>query len=765
MDKMYESEKSSRRHRDDREKERDSRKDHRRERGCGHRHRSDRKSVENRSSDRYQSRDHSYDHEEFNQECYHEPRDHRREGSRDERVSREVSVDRPLLKRKERSDSEERSDKGEKRRKEEKREKRRVEVENSRGLNETKREEKREDSQLEGGVKEENLQNRNARKERRRKFGDRAKDAEIVSSDQGSSMKDGSVPELLHMTSNAGSDPLVTPAHLPPNKVCSISIPDENKIVSVTRSHEFPGKSSTDGTTSAAGKSGNLSVNAIVIKALQKQKELKEKLKKLPLNKVSNSTPDNTQQQLGLQRDGSKSTSTSTLPAPTSVSAKPSASAPVLRLNQYGNAIDEQGNIVNLSKPTNLSTLMVNINRQKNDAFQILKPALDVDPDLNPHFDERMGVNKEKLLRPKRMSFQFVEEGQWSKEAERIKFKSQFGEVQAKELRIKQALAKSKFNPNINPNLIKVAERINITKEKPEDPIPEVEWWDAPLLKSGELTGSKIDEDNINWEKMTIYVEHPQPIEPPAEQAPPPPQPLKLTPKEQKKMRTQTRIAKEKDRQEMIRQGLIEPPKSKVRISNLMKVLGSEATQDPTRIEMEIRAAAEEREQAHIDRNIARKRTPGEKKEKAERKLFEDRNNLETIVSVYKINDLSHPNTRSKVVKNAQENKLTGCVVIGGNMTVVVVEGGRKAITRYAKLMTSRIIWAAAVTEEEGKEDDMDRPLNKCVRVWQGSMAKPNFHKFSVHECWTEGAARKVFSDADVGHYWDLAVNFIDDQV
>ena len=35
-----------------------------------------------------------------------------------------------------------------------------------------------------------------------------------------------------------------------------------------------------------------------------------------------------------------------------------------------------------------------------------------------------------------------------------------------------------------------------------------------------------------------------------------------------------------------------------------MKVLGTEATQDPTRLEKEIRSAAAEREQAHIDRNI-----------------------------------------------------------------------------------------------------------------------------------------------------------------
>lgn len=100
--------------------------------------------------------------------------------------------------------------------------------------------------------------------------------------------------------------------------------------------------------------------------------------------------------------------------------------APVLRLDAQGREIDEHGNVVNVTKPSNLSTLKVNINKQKKDAFQILKPVLDVDPESNPHFDPRMGVNKTKLLRPKRNNFLFVEEGKWSKDAETIKLKVSF---------------------------------------------------------------------------------------------------------------------------------------------------------------------------------------------------------------------------------------------------------------------------------------------------------------------------------------------------
>ncbi|KAF8079963.1 hypothetical protein N665_0988s0008 [Sinapis alba] len=204
-------------------------------------------------------------------------------------------------------------------------------------------------------------------------------------------------------------------------------------------------------------------------------------------------------------------------------------------------------------------------------------------------------------------------------------------------------------------------------------------------------------------------------------------------------------------------------------MSNLMKVLGSEATQDPTKLEKEIRTAAAEREQAHTDRNAARKLTPAEKREKKERKLFDDPTTIETIVSVYKINKLSHPKTRFKVEMNARENRLTGCSVMTEGMSVVVVEGKSKAIKRYGKLMLRRINWEEAVKkgEKEGEEEDEDEEENdgnnKCWLVWQGSVAKPSFHRFLVQECLTESAAKKVFTDAGVGHYWDLAVNYTDD--
>jgi U4/U6 small nuclear ribonucleoprotein PRP3 len=135
------------------------------------------------------------------------------------------------------------------------------------------------------------------------------------------------------------------------------------------------------------------------------------------------------------------------------------------------------------------------------------------------------------------------------------------------------------------------------------DPIPDVEWWDAHILTNGtydDIAGGKW---NVKPEKINLYVEHPVPMDPPMEAPEPPPQPLKLTKKEQKKLRTQRRLAREQEKQEMIKQGLLEPPKAKVKISNLMRVLTDEATADPTAVEKEVREQMAERAEAHDDRN------------------------------------------------------------------------------------------------------------------------------------------------------------------
>uniref|UniRef100_A0A804PGY2 Pre-mRNA-splicing factor 3 n=1 Tax=Zea mays TaxID=4577 RepID=A0A804PGY2_MAIZE len=354
---------------------------------------------------------------------------------------------------------------------------------------------------------------------------------------------------------NAGSQQLLSAVPMPssvpiPSKVSSITTNNANEGVSI-RSDEVTVKSSTDGSaTSAAGKSSNLSLDALAKakKALQLKKELSEKLKKLPMlnNKLGTSV---TATQVSKEeaktsvsavdaqlfsKGEAKPTDVSVLPTST-ISGTPAvggaigipgltnipnlesvkraqelaakmgfrqdpqfgplinlfpgtstevtvpqrpAKAPVLRLDAQGREIDEQGNVISMTKPTNLSTLKVNINKQKKEAFQIIKPDLDSLAKSSVHFDERMGINQKKLLRLKRPGFQFVEEGKLTRQAELQKIKSQFGEAQAKELKVKQAqLAKAKTEVDMNPNLIEVALGVRAPKQKQKEEIPEIEPW------------------------------------------------------------------------------------------------------------------------------------------------------------------------------------------------------------------------------------------------------------------------------------------------
>ncbi|KAL5665098.1 hypothetical protein ACJX0J_025206, partial [Zea mays] len=351
----------------------------------------------------------------------------------------------------------------------------------------------------------------------------------------------------------AGSQQLLSAVPMPssvpiPSKVSSITTNNANEGVSI-RSDEVTVKSSTDGSaTSAAGKSSNLSLDALAKakKALQLKKELSEKLKKLPMlnNKLGTSV---TATQVSKEeaktsvsavdaqlfsKGEAKPTDVSVLPTST-ISGTPAvggaigipgltnipnlesvkraqelaakmgfrqdpqfgplinlfpgtstevtvpqrpAKAPVLRLDAQGREIDEQGNVISMTKPTNLSTLKVNINKQKKEAFQIIKPDLDSLAKSSVHFDERMGINQKKLLRLKRPGFQFVEEGKLTRQAELQKIKSQFGEAQAKELKVKQAqLAKAKTEVDMNPNLIEVALGVRAPKQKQKEEIPEIE--------------------------------------------------------------------------------------------------------------------------------------------------------------------------------------------------------------------------------------------------------------------------------------------------
>lgn len=126
-----------------------------------------------------------------------------------------------------------------------------------------------------------------------------------------------------------------------------------------------------------------------------------------------------------------------------------------------------------------------------------------------------------------------------------------------------------------------------ITKEV----VPAIEWWDYAVLNEinydclEKLTGTELREKL----KINRLIEHPVQMKPPTHTDKKVVIPVMLTKKERKKMRRQNRVEQLKEEQEKIRLGLIPPPEPKVKISNLMRVLGTEAVQDPTKVEEYVR--------------------------------------------------------------------------------------------------------------------------------------------------------------------------------
>ncbi|KAK9856079.1 hypothetical protein WJX84_004285 [Apatococcus fuscideae] len=442
--------------------------------------------------------------------------------------------------------------------------------------------------------------------------------------------------------------------------------------------------------------------------------------------------------------------------------AKPSFKPAPLRLDDQGREIDEFGNVV--QKPAeSVTTLKINQKQDQKTGSEAQPAAGQSAVPAASFYDDTIGQREVKRLqRPRKAGFDFVQEGRFSRMAELQRIRAEFGDAGVKQHKERQAAErKLASETQVDANLIPLGQRAPAAAPEPEqiplEDIPEVEWWDTRILTGPSYAEAFAAEGGpVRQDRVTLYVEHPVPIEPPAEPAAPPPMPLMLTKKEHKKLRTQRRTEREKTRQELIQQGLLEAPKPKVKLGNMMRVVAEQAVADPTAMEHDIRSQMAERQQAHDDRNMARMLTPSERKAKKEKKLLGAAQEGEAAqVSVFCIRDLSSPQNKFKVRVNAEELHMTGCAIITDAITVVVAEGGPKAQKRYKKLLLERIKWNA-VPDDEDEAAAAARVPNHCKLMWEGVSKEPCFEKFVVEQCRTDAAAKKLLAERGVGHYWDI---------
>lgn len=432
--------------------------------------------------------------------------------------------------------------------------------------------------------------------------------------------------------------------------------------------------------------------------------------------------------------------------APPKVEVKEVNKPTPLILDDKGRTVDASGKEVELTH--RMPTLKANIRAVKREQFrQQLKEKPGEDLESTSYFDQRVFITP--AQRPRR-SFKFHDQGRFEKIAQRIRTKAQLERLQNE---IAQAAKKTGIQASTKLALIAPKKEIG------EGEVPSIEWWDSYILPNNIDMNPDTNLEGVEFFGVTNLVEHPAQINPPVDTDKPVTLGVYLTKKEQKKLRRQTRREGQKEVQEKVRLGLMPPPEPKVRISNLMRVLGTEAVQDPTKVEAHVRAQMAKRQKAHEEANAARKLTAEQRKEKKVKKLREDLTDG-VHIAVYRIRNLQNPAKKFKVEANANQLYLTGTVVLHKDVNLVVVEGGPKSQKKFKRLMLHRIKWV----EHNSKRDDPDgdddtKRNNKCWLIWNGTAKERSFGEIKFKQCPTENMAREHFKKHGTEHYWDLALS------
>ncbi|EAU81408.2 small nuclear ribonucleoprotein hPrp3 [Coprinopsis cinerea okayama7 len=380
-------------------------------------------------------------------------------------------------------------------------------------------------------------------------------------------------------------------------------------------------------------------------------------------------------------------------------------------------------------------------------------------------------------------SFRFNPKGKYVAMANQMRHEQQLEEL-------KQRIAESARKAGLDSEL-------GIEKNIKRAPPPESEWWDTSLLpnkKYDDIETLGMEKLNIRTQDspITLYIQHPIPIPAPGDKNTVALKPLMLTTKEQKKMRKLRRKEALQDKRDRQKMGLLPPDPPKVRLSNLMKVLTSDAVQDPTRVEARVRREVAMRKHNHERMNAERKLTDEQRREKKEnKKLEEEKRGI--YGAVYKVKYLGDPAHQFKVRKNAEQLNLTGICIFNPQFNLVYVEGAAKFMKNYKRLMLHRIAWTEPARPRGGEEVELEDPNsdvendeegagssskgkaramsagaddaaklledNKCWLVWEGVLRDRAFSGFKARSCPTDRDAKELLGEKLRG-YWDLAKNW-----
>ena len=384
----------------------------------------------------------------------------------------------------------------------------------------------------------------------------------------------------------------------------------------------------------------------------------------------------------------------------------------------------------------------------------------------------------------------FVREGRFIKEAELLRVNSLRQAYEIRDARRhfaqRRAVRHEKSAAAVPMRALQVGSNrgyrlpasLNFAVEK----APPWEWWDSLFLPAGKTSRARpfhISLVAVNTrQRVHRFVEHPPKLKGQCVHVIPASHPLMLTKRERKRLRRKQRKEHQSERVDLIRLGLMKAPEPRMKLSNLMRILGAQAVADPSQMESKVRHQIAARRAQHLSMNEGRRLSKEARRAKILRKgadevaielhavlfgvygcaplgIVEGTDEAMLEGSAYDANVAAQ--RRFKLDVNAQENLLTGCCFVCENfvageqasfVNLVFIEGSRRATRRFSKLMTRRIDWNSGVVRHPTPDKHMDRsaggiaplaasstrPVNSCSVLWHGIGAKSCFDRFEFHE-------------------------------
>lgn len=209
-----------------------------------------------------------------------------------------------------------------------------------------------------------------------------------------------------------------------------------------------------------------------------------------------------------------------------------------------------------------------------------------------------------------------------------------------------------------------------------------------------------------------------------------------------------------------------------------MKVLTSDAVQDPTKVEAKVRREVVMRQLRHEKDNEQRKLTPEQVVEKEYQKNMQHESKG-LFATVYIVKYLTNGRHIFKVRETAKHDLLSGLCIFAPNFAVIVVEGVAKKIKHYRQLMTNRIDWteearphgndgdrsdseesgdedAEKKKKKDGEEEGPDMSENKCEVMWEGEIPERMFKIFRARHVESDRLGKDFLTPKYEG-MWDLA--------